>query len=111
MMVKCGAWGDGAVQLHRFFPWKDVKVNTGVPFIVEAGDCFCTENYMKGSVKITKKDAEAHPEWMSNAGTMSWEIEIDKVISWNHGAVADIFRKSMTPPAPTSRAQRPDKNT
>lgn len=93
MMVKCGAWGDGAVQLHRFFPWKDVKVNTGVPFIVEAGDCFCTENYMKGSVKITKKDAEAHPEWMSNAGTMSWEIEIDKVISWNHGAVADIFRK------------------
>ena len=93
MMVKCGAWGDGAVQLHRFFPWKDVTIQPKAPFSVKADDCFCTEDHMYGSVDVSAEDAEAHPEWMSDAGTMSWELEIYKCLTWNHGPVADMFRK------------------
>ena len=43
LMVNVGAWGKKKCQLHRFFGWKNIKVNMGVPFSVEADDCYITE--------------------------------------------------------------------
>ncbi len=31
LMVKAGAWGEDAAQLHRFFGWKIIKVDWGDP--------------------------------------------------------------------------------
>ena len=45
LMVKAGAWGEDAVQLHRFFGWESVSVSSGVPFSVTAGDCFLSETH------------------------------------------------------------------
>ena len=42
LMVKAGCWGEDAMQLHRFFGWNDVKVDMGVPFSIEADNCFLT---------------------------------------------------------------------
>ena len=36
LMVKAGAWGEDAAQLHRFFGWKGIDVDYGVPFSVQA---------------------------------------------------------------------------
>ena len=38
LMVKAGAWGENAVQLHRFFGWDHIEVSFDVPFAVKAGD-------------------------------------------------------------------------
>ena len=52
VMVKCGAWGPGAKQLHRYFPWKDVKITPNAPFSLEVEDCYCSEGRIAGSVEM-----------------------------------------------------------
>lgn len=83
LMVKVGAWGEDAVQLHRFFGWNQVKLEKGVPFSIEAEDCFLSETQTKGSVLVT--ESETHPEWMCADGSMSWDLQIDKKIAYHVG--------------------------
>ncbi len=91
LMVKCGAWGKNASQLHRFFGWKKIRVNMQVPFILEAEDCYASENLLKGSVSVS--DAENHPEWMCDNGTMSWDLRVKKDIAFNVGyGAGKVFR-------------------
>ena len=92
LMVKAGAWGEDAGQLHRFFGWKQLKVDWGVPFSVEADDCFVTETETRGHIRI--EGAEQHPEWMCQNGEMSWRLKIDKKVAFNVGYGAGrLFRK------------------
>ena len=85
IMVKCGAWGEDAVQLHRFFGWLDAKVRFGTPFAITAGDCFLTEGQTYGTVRVTPEEAAAHPEYLCGAGEMSWDLTIKKDIAYNVG--------------------------
>ena len=85
VMVKAGCWGNGAKQLHRFFAWKDVQVAKGTPFFIAADDCLCCETDLIGRVDVAAVDAQAHPEWMSDAGSMSWDLKVDKQIAFNVG--------------------------
>ena len=91
LMVKAGSWGEDAAQLHRFWGWKQIKVDWGVPFSVEADDCFLTETMTRGRVRV--EGAAAHPEWMCDDGEMSWNLLIDKQVAFNVGFGADkVFR-------------------
>ena len=85
LMVKAGAWGESPVQLHRFFAWDDVKLAKGAPYRVEAEDCLASENALKGHVSVTEEEAAAHPEWMSGAGRISWDLRLHKDIAFNVG--------------------------
>ena len=85
LMVKAGCWGEGARQLHRFFAWKDVSVAKETPFSVKAADCAVSDTVLCGSVCVSEEEAAAHPEWMSNAGSMSWKLIIDKQKAFNVG--------------------------
>ena len=85
IMVKAGCWGHGAKQLHRFFSWNEADVGAGVPFYVQADDCLCCETDLIGRVNVSASDAVEHPEWMSDAGTMLWDLKIDKRIAFNVG--------------------------
>ena len=42
LMVNVGTWGENPRQFHRFFGWDKIKVYYGVPYIVEADDCYAT---------------------------------------------------------------------
>ena len=91
LMVKAGAWGEDAAQLHRFWGWKRIKVDWGVPFSVEADDCFLTEDRTRGWVRV--EGASRHPEWMCSDGDMSWDLRIRKLVAFNVGFGADeVFR-------------------
>lgn len=93
-MVKAGTWGIDASQLHRFFSWAETEVSYKKPFYVKSNDCFCTENKMAGSVKVLAEENAIHPEWMSQSGEMSWNIEIEKQVAFNVGYGASfLFRK------------------
>jgi tocopherol cyclase len=85
LMVNVGSWGENARQLHRFFSWKEVRANESVPFSVEAEDCCLDEKATKGHVLVTSEDQKAHPEWLSDAGEMSWDLKIAKKIPFNVG--------------------------
>lgn len=94
-MVNVGFWGDPKGQLHRFFPWSQVRVSDGVPFYLTAGDCTCSETHMSGRVTVSEADAKAHPEWMSDAGTMEWDLRIDKQVAYNVGYGASSFFRRL----------------
>lgn len=94
-MVNVGFWGNPKGQLHRFFPWSQVHVSDGVPFHLKAGDCTCSETHMNGRVAVSKADAKAHPEWMSDAGAMEWDLRIDKQVVYNVGYGASSFFRRL----------------
>jgi len=85
LMVKAGCWGEGKMQLHRFFGWKDIKLERNAPYSVSADDCYSSDFKLKGHVSVKKEDAFSHPEWMSDAGEMSWDLEVDKQVAFNVG--------------------------
>ena len=85
LMVKAGTWGPDACQLHRFFAWKDVSLHGEAPYRVEAADCLACETELRGSVRISPQEAEAHPEWMCGSGSLSWDLKLEKQIAFNVG--------------------------
>ena len=95
LMVKAGSWGEDAAQLHRFFGWKTILVNWGVPFSVKAQDCELGETWTKGSVCVSEEEAKEHPEYMCRAGTMSWDLRINKQIAFNVGYGAGKLFRSL----------------
>lgn len=94
LMVKAGCWKDKAIQLHRFFGWNQVQINR-CPFQVEASDCLCNENTLKGSVSISKQESQDHPEWMCDYGTISWDLKIDKEVAFNVGYGTSTFLRTI----------------
>ena len=85
MMVKVGTWGENPKQLNRFFAWDDVTVKQDAPYLISADNCFCSETRTIGMVDITEEEAKAHPEYMSDAGRMYWDLTMDKNITFNVG--------------------------
>ncbi len=85
LMVKAGCWGDAPRQLHRFFSLRKVRIRGGAPYEVEAEDCLASERALKGSIHIRAEDAAAHPEWMCDAGSLRWDLAVDKQIAFNVG--------------------------
>ncbi len=91
LMVKCGTWGKDHKQLHRFFGWNEVKVNMGVPFSVEAPECYLDNERLR--LKVDVKDSINHPEWMSSDGSMQMDLTMSKEITYNVGyGASSIFR-------------------
>ncbi|MBQ7670363.1 MAG: hypothetical protein IJS45_06555 [Clostridia bacterium] len=94
LMVKAGAWGDGAAQIHNFFGWENVSVDFGVPFSVKTDGFLLTEKFTEGAVSISEDDAASHPEYMSGAGEISWKLSINKKVAFNVGyGAGTLFRK------------------
>ena len=85
LMVKAGTWGKDHCQLHRFFAWKDVNMHGEAPYQIAAGDCLAGEKRLKGSISISGEEAASHPEWMCDAGELSWDLSIEKQIAFNVG--------------------------
>lgn len=95
LMIKAGAWGEDAAQLHRFFGWKQSDVSFGVPFSVKAADCELDETHTCGSVSLSEEDVRAHPEYMSDAGSLSWNLSIRKDIAFNVGWGASALMRRL----------------
>ena len=94
LMVNVGTWGENKAQLHRFFAWKDFDIKKDCPYEIKADDCFINEYKTYGHIKVTKEEANAHPEYMSDAGEISWDLEIEKEIAFNVGyGASGLFRK------------------
>lgn len=85
LMVKAGAWGKDKCQLHRFFAWKNVRINEGTPYRIEADDCLASEQRLSGSISIMLEEVAAHPEWMCGSGSLRWDLRIRKEIAFNVG--------------------------
>lgn len=85
LMVKAGTWGNDAAQLHKFFGIRKIELRQEPPFELVAGECYLSEDALKGSVAVSEEDAKYYKEWMCDAGSMSWSLVMDKKIAFNVG--------------------------
>lgn len=93
-MVNGGFWGKEKGQLHRFFPWSQVSVSMDRPLDLRVGDCSCSETRMTGHIYVSAEQASAHPEWMTDAGELKWDIQIEKQVAYHVGyGASKLFRK------------------
>ena len=95
LMVNAGFWGEDHGQLHRFFSLKDVNIHATAPYSIVADDCRCSEVHTEGHISVTPEEAAAHPEWMSDAGEMSWKFDIRKEIAFHVGYGASKFFRAI----------------
>ena len=94
LMVNVGCWGSPHLQLHRFFSLKNVEIKGKAPFSIKADDCYLDENSTYGSVDVKEVDSKNHPEYMSDYGSISWNLKIEKDIAFNVGyGASSLFRK------------------
>lgn len=82
LMVKVGSWGEGGAQLHKFYGWKRIDVDFGIPFSISAGEMFLSEDGIKGCIDISAEDAKFKKELMTDSGFMSWSLVIEKKLSF-----------------------------
>jgi tocopherol cyclase len=91
-MIKAGSWGNEKAQLHNFFPVNDViisKEQTDGSY--DLHNCFFGEKNLVsalkiiGSVSVSQEESSSHPEYMTDAGSMKWDVTIDKKLSWDVG--------------------------
>jgi hypothetical protein len=91
-LVKVGTWGKDSCQIHNFYPINEFSCPKN-RLEVKIGECTLTENHMKGICKVTASEVIEHPEYMCDEGEMSWDIQIDKKISYHVGyGASNIFR-------------------
>lgn len=95
LMVKAGTWGTDAVQLHRFFSWKDITVLHESPFSIGAPECTANETAITGRISLTPQEAKAHPEYMCGSGSMQWDLSIQKKVAFNVGYGAGRLFRSL----------------
>ena len=94
LMVKFGAWGENAKQIHRFFGLKKVKIYSSNGIKIEADDCYLDENKTYGKIELSEEESKLHPEYMADYGNVSWNLKIDKKIAFNVGyGASKLFRK------------------
>lgn len=91
-MMKVGTWGKNAKQIHNFYSMKEFQCPDD-ELNVKVGECTLTETHMKGFCEVSPEEAAAHPEYMCDAGSMKWDLDIDKQITFNVGYGANkLFR-------------------
>jgi len=93
-LIKVGAWGKNAKQIHNFYPISEFSCPAD-SLNVKIGKCTLGETHMKGECNITNREVVEHPEYMCDAGMMSWDITINKKIAYNVGYGASTFLRKI----------------
>lgn len=85
------AQGQGGKQLHAFYPISSLKT-TPSPLVMQVEDCFYSENRITGFIDVSPEEAK-HRYFMSDAGTMEWDLEVYKAVSCHTGLLSGpLFR-------------------
>ncbi len=93
-MIKAGTWGKDARQINNFFPISEFWA-AREKMDVRIGKNTATETRLCGSVNTSQKDAKEHPEYMSDAGKMSWDLSVNKLLSYDVGWGASKWFRAL----------------
>ena len=94
VMIKAGAWGENAKQIHNFFSTDDLEIGAK-QLSLRVGNCTLSEDSLIGVVNLSSSEAAAHPEYMSDSGSMSWNLKMDKQVAFNPGYATSWFFRSL----------------
>lgn len=88
-MLRAGTWKEKAVQINNFYSINNFYASP-TKMDVQIGQNLATETRIKGKVKLSKKQAANSPEFMSDFGEMSWNLSVQKVLSYDVGIGASL---------------------
>lgn len=91
-MIKAGAYPtpeEEGVELHVYYPINALHV-AQKPFHLQLEENECSEDRIRGIVEVSNQEA-SHSFLMTDAGTMEWDLELNKSIACHTGAVAGKF--------------------
>lgn len=95
--VKAGVFpdseGEGGRQLHAFYPVSSLKATVG-PLVMQVEDCFYSEDRIRGYVDVTEEEAR-HRSFMSDAGTIEWDLDVHKAVSCHTGLLASPLFQAL----------------
>jgi len=83
-MLKAGTWGEGKVQLHNFYNITDFHAST-IKLDCKIGTNKVTDSYLSGAVLVSEQERDSYPERMSDAGSMQWDLTIEKKVKFDVG--------------------------
>jgi len=86
VMVKAGTWGKNGKQIHEFYPAGDLQFERNKSSM-SLNSLYAGEDKLCGSVFMREQDVLLHPEYMSDAGTMSWDLTMQTEFSAVFGNV------------------------
>lgn len=90
VMIKAGAWGKDAVQINNFYPAKELVYKRN-KLDFQVGSCILSEHTISGAVSVDKEEALRYPECMTDSGSMSWNLQINKKIPYCVGYGTNWF--------------------
>ena len=93
-LIKVGAWGENAKQIHNFYPISEFSCPNDI-LDLKIGKNTLSETNMIGKCVVTAEEVLNHPEYMCDSGEMSWNITINKKIPFNVGYGASKFFRSL----------------
>lgn len=74
--VSVGKFGDNSKQLCAYFPVKEINFEQK-PFQFTIGNKFFSDNKISGFMSISEEDKKEHPEYFSDAGYASWNLDYE----------------------------------
>lgn len=83
-MIKAGSWGHEKAQIHNFFGIPDFYASP-VKLHCRMGTNELDENQLKGSVSVSTEESAGHPALMSDAGSMSWDLSVNRELTYDVG--------------------------
>lgn len=94
-MIKAGSWAkNDSAEINNFYGVDQFSAQETY-MDVKIGDNIATETQLVGSVSMGRREAKEHPEYMSDAGSMSWNLEVNKVLSYSVGYGANEFFRTL----------------
>lgn len=83
-MVKAGFMGKRGTHISSFFPTNQVEV-ASKDFVVRfsgRNSCTLLESGTTGTVELTAAELRANPEYMCDAGSITWNLRFDRKIGF-----------------------------
>lgn len=92
-MLNVGSWGRDKKQLHQYFPLQECSFSKKKMEVSMGGNTL-SETRLQGSVQVLPKEAE-DPARLSDEGSMSWDLFVQKEIAFNVGYGANRFFRTL----------------
>jgi len=83
-LLKAGTWGTDKVQLHNFYKIPDFHASSE-ELHCTMGPNVLTEQHLSGQVTVSAEERDLYPERMSDAGTLSWNLTVEKEVHFDVG--------------------------
>ncbi len=99
--VRAGIYGEKRKQINRFYNFSELTIDKK-HFNMQINDIVFSDDTLNGSLSLTKSESVKYPEYMSQSGSIQWNLHYERVsdfpeiiskddTSWLPGGIKTVF--------------------